>query len=276
MTRPVFAGLAIAAATLFALATPGGVQAVEAPGVLVVSPGSGDLDTPLDVATVGVCERGTTVMVTVDGKGITGDGDEIIVGAIDWSWLDPNGYPSHQVSLSQTLSNYFFRAQVPKPKGDYTLTFICRNRLDVEPLQTFTATLSIDAKGRYEVQGDSALDLDAAFADADLDYETVPGTEEVVPVEPDEGAGPDDPGQADGGAAPTSPDSSDAGNSDVPGSEGAGPDSAASPEVTEAAAVQESSSDSLRGTLLIVGALLLAVAMSAWIIISRREKRASS
>lgn len=265
---------AIAAVALGALVVPSTVQAVESPGVLVVIPSTGDLETPIDVATVGVCERGTIVMVTVEGKGIKANGDEIIVGAIDFNWLEPNGYPSHQVSLSQTLGSYFFRAQVAKPRGDYTLTFVCRNRLDVEPLQTFTATLSIDAKGRYEVEGGSALDLDTAVAEADLDYETVPGSDDVLSVEPHEGATPDNSRPVDGEASLNSPDSSDRGNpAGAAGSEDGGFNETASPEVTEAAAIQQSSSDSLRGILLIGGAILLVGAMSAWFFMSRREKR---
>ncbi|MDP4676249.1 MAG: hypothetical protein NWS65_04915, partial [Candidatus Nanopelagicales bacterium] len=163
----------------------GTAHAAPEPGVLVVIPATGDLDTPLDVSTVGFCERGTTFMVTVSGKGIDGDGAEIIVGATDLRWLEPTGYPSYDVALSLTLDDYFDRADVTRPQGEYTLTFICRNRLDVEPLQTFTAPLTIDKNARFKAQGISALTLPEALDEAGIDGTPIPGTDDVEVPEAD-------------------------------------------------------------------------------------------
>jgi hypothetical protein len=214
-------------------------SASEDAGSLVVSPASGDVQTPIDLYTVGMCERGTSYMVTIRGKGISGiDDDDIIVGASDLKWLDPTGYPSHMVSTSVSLERFFQRASVGKPRGDYTLTFICRNRLDVDVLQSFEATITIDAKGGYQAQGVSALDIETAVEQADVDYVTVPGSDEVELIDPD------------------------AVDADAIDAEGM---------AQESTVVSNTGSDSLRGILLAAGALLLVGAASAWIVIRRRE-----
>ena len=102
------------AAALLALASVSGpavAQAAEGEGVLVVLPATGTLEDPLSVATVGTCERGTTFMVTVSGRGIEPGADDIIVGATDLTWLESNGYPSHEVALSITLDRFFQRVR---------------------------------------------------------------------------------------------------------------------------------------------------------------------
>ena len=214
-------------------------SASEDAGSLVVSPASGDVQTPIDLYTVGMCERGTSYMVTIRGKGISGiDDDDIIVGASDLKWLDPTGYPSHMVSTSVSLERFFQRASVGKPRGDYTLTFICRNRLDVDVLQSFEATITIDAKGGYQAQGVSALDIETAVEQADVDFVTVPGSDEVELIDPD------------------------AVDADAIDAEGM---------AQESTVVSNTGSDSLRGILLAAGALLLVGAASAWIVIRRRE-----
>lgn len=213
-------------------------------GSLVVSPASGDVQTPLDLYTVGMCERGTSYMVKIRGKGISGiNDDDIIVGASDLKWLDPTGYPSHMVSTSVSLERFFQRASVGKPRGDYTLTFICRNRLDVDVLQSFEATITIDAKGGYQARGASALDIATAVEQADVEYVTVPGSDEVELINPD------------------------AGESEAIESEETAQESTVAPST---------GTDSLRGILLVGGALLLVGATAAWIVIRRREDQETS
>lgn len=168
-------------ATLGCLGASVGVaQSVEPAGDLLVAPAEGNLDSALSLATVGLCERGTTYMVTVAGKGVrTDEGQDIIVGAADLRYLEPTGFPSHEVFTSETLGQFFQRAGVAKPRGEYVLSMICRNRLDVEALQVFSATIDIDAQGRYSALGSAALDLPTAIDEAEIDFEVIPGTEEA-------------------------------------------------------------------------------------------------
>lgn len=258
-------------ATLSCLGASVGVaQSVEPAGDLLVAPAEGNLDSALSLATVGLCERGTTYMVTVAGKGVRADeGQDIIVGAADLRYLEPTGYPSHEVFTSETLGQFFQRASVAKPRGEYVLSMICRNRLDVEALQVFSATIDIDAQGRYSALGSAALDLPTAIDEAEIDFEVIPGTEEAEITEENASAV-SEAGEAQGtGTIDASSGEGSPGAADVKDRETA--------EVTAAQSVGGESvapsEDSLRGTLLIVGAILLVGAMSAWFFMSRREKR---
>lgn len=221
------------------MAVPAVASASEASDSLVVIPAIGDVQSAISLSTVGMCARGTSYMVTVNGRGIRPtDGGDIIVGAADLKWLEPTGYPSHTVSVSVSLERFFQRASVKNPRGEYVFTFICRNRLDIDALQTFAATISVDAKGNYQAQGISALDLSTAIEKADVDFVLVPGTERAEIGEP---------------AAP------DVDNTEELGS-----------------AAPSGSDDSLRITFLIGGALLLAGAISAWIVLRRRDVQESN
>lgn len=251
-------------------ASVGIAHSAEPAGDLLVTPAEGNLDSALSLATVGVCERGTTYMVTVAGKGVTADeGQDIIVGAADLRYLEPTGYPSHEVFTSETLGQFFQRASVAKPRGEYELSLICRNRLDVEALQVFSAIIDIDRQGRYTALGSAALDLPTAIDEAEIDFDIVPGTEEAEISEEtttgESAAGgtqnTDTMGAPSGNETPGAADSNDRETVEV---------AAAS---NEAGASSAASDDSLRGTLLIVGAILLVGAMSVWFVMSRREKR---
>ena len=258
-------------ATLGCLGASVGVaQSVEPAGDLLVAPAEGNLDSALSLATVGLCERGTTYMVTVAGKGVrTDEGQDIIVGAADLRYLEPTGFPSHEVFTSETLGQFFLRASVAKPRGEYVLSMICRNRLDVEALQVFSATIDIDAQGRYGALGSAALDLPTAIDEAEIDFEVIPGTEEAEITEENasavseageaQGTGTIDASSGEG--SPGAADVEDRETAEVTAAQGVGGESVAPSE------------DSLRGTLLIVGAILLVGAMSAWFFMSRREKR---
>jgi hypothetical protein len=173
--------LAVVLAPLAFFAFPALAEAADSTGTLVVSPARAELDAPLSLATVGICERGSAYMVTVDGEGIARDSSSnIIVGAADLRWLEATGLPSHQLLTSVSLERFFQRAGVATPRGDYVITFICRNRLDVEPLQTFAATLVLDGEGGYQAQGMSALDISEALKEARIDFSVVPGSDRVV------------------------------------------------------------------------------------------------
>jgi|GEM_PF-2441546 hypothetical protein len=267
--RWVSAGLSAVVVVAISLGFgPMAAAAEETPGVLVVKPANGDLETPIDVSTAGFCERGTTFMVAVSGKGINGDGDEIIVGATDLRWLEPTGYPSYDVALSLTLDDYFDRADVNKPRGEYTLTFICRNRLDVEPLRVFTAVVDIDKKGRYEALGLASQELPEVLENLGLGSVPIPGSNQVDPVEP---STPDSTGTITSDDA--SPPGQDPAISDTGGqADGSGMTAppSAMPEVMQTTATADNST-SVQNTLLIVGALLLVGSMLAWIWMSRRE-----
>lgn len=268
-TRGVVAAAVVALVVPALLFASGSALAEEKPGALVVTPSAGDLDTPLDVSTVGFCKRGTTFMVSVSGKGIEGDGDDIIVGATDLRWLEPTGYPSYDVALGLTLDGFFDRADVMRPQGEYVVTFICRNRLDVVPLQTFTASLTIDKKGRYEAQGISALTLPEALEEVGIDGTPIPGTDDVeVPEAGDANASGNDEDQA----APTDPGATTGGPPTASSEPDTGPAQVQTPEIVQTAATTADPAR-LRNTLIVVGAVFLFGAMGAWIWMSRRDTR---
>jgi cobalamin biosynthesis Mg chelatase CobN len=133
----------------------------------------------------------------------------------------------------------------------------------------FSATIDIDAQGRYSALGSAALDLPTAIDEAEIDFEVIPGTEEAEITEENASAV-SEAGEAQGtGTIDASSGKGSPGAADVEDRETA--------EVTAAQSVGGESvapsEDSLRGTLLIVGAILLVGAMSAWFFMSRREKR---
>lgn len=240
MVRSILVVVAVALGILAlpALTLSGSAQAVDS-GVLVVSPSSGDLNTPVDVATVGQCPRGTNFIVALRGKRIDGETAPNLVGATELDVLPGRGGASHQVSLSSTFATFFISSIGTMPKGDYQLIFACRNRLDTEWLHTFEATVSFGKDGSYEVAGDSGRDLEEVLGEAGIVVEAA------------------DPG-----------DYSDLGE-EVLG------DPATTQPVVEAAATTDDPG-TLRNTLLIIGALLLVGAMSAWIVMRRRESQGSA
>ena len=252
------------AAALLALASVSGpavAQAAEGEGVLVVLPATGTLEDPLSVATVGTCERGTTFMVTVSGRGIEPGADDIIVGATDLTWLESNGYPSHEVALSITLDRFFQRVNIDEPLGEYTMTFHCRNRLDVESLQAFSASIAVTPEATFEALGSAALELPTAIEEAGIDAVAVPGSDEVAiidaPAEPNGSAGSDSSGGIPADVA-------------GPQSTGAG----STPTDLSASPTSWAADDSLRTWLLVIGAVLLVGAMAGWITMRRRESQA--
>lgn len=152
------AGLAVATVP----AAPALAEEPERLGFLVVEPSKGDLLTPIDIATSGVCTRGQMFAVLMDGPNLTGADRGNLLGTTKITTIGPDSYPGHYVvPLPTDLATYIATAAPgQRIKGDYTLTFACRDTLDTADLQVFTATISIDGKGRYVAQGDSATPID--------------------------------------------------------------------------------------------------------------------
>jgi hypothetical protein len=152
------AGLALAAVS----AVPALAAEPEQLGYLVVEPAKGDLASAIDIATSDVCTRGQMFAVMLDGPNLRGADRGNVIGTTKITTIGPDSYPGHYVvPLPTDLATYIATAAPgQRIKGDYTLTFACRDTLDTADLQVFTATIRIDGKGRYVAQGDSATPID--------------------------------------------------------------------------------------------------------------------
>ena len=154
-------------------------------GYLVVEPAKGDLLTPIDIATSDVFTRGQMFAVMLDGPNLDGADRGNLIGTTKIATIGTDSYPGHYVvPLPTDLATYISTAAPgERIKGDYTITFACRDTLSTDNLQVFTADLRIDGKGRYTVQGDSAMRID------ELIVGYVPGSSGIImgdPAAPDE------------------------------------------------------------------------------------------
>ena len=152
------AGLALAAAP----ALPALAEEPEQRGFLVVSPAQGDLASAIDIATSDVCTRGQMFAVKLDGPKLGGRDRGNVIGTTKLTTIGPDSYPGHYVvPLPTNLATYLAEAAPgQRIKGDYILTFACRDTLSTADLQVFTAELTVDGKGRYVAQGESATPID--------------------------------------------------------------------------------------------------------------------
>ena len=152
------AGLALAAIP----AWPAFAEEPEKLGYLVINPPKGDLTSAIDIATSDVCTRGQMFAVKLDGPNLDGRDRGNVIGTTKITTIGPDSYPGHYVvPLPTNLATYLAEAAPgQRIKGDYTLTFACRDTLSTADLQVFTAELTVDGKGRYEAQGDSATPID--------------------------------------------------------------------------------------------------------------------
>lgn len=133
------------------ISSPAVAEGPQRIGHLVIDPARGDLLTSMDVATSDVCTRGTMFAVTLDGPNLTGADRGNVVGTTKIRTLAAESYPGHYVlPLPTDLATYVaLVAPGQRIKGDYTLTFACRDTLSTDDLQVFTAKLRVDGKGRY-------------------------------------------------------------------------------------------------------------------------------
>lgn len=131
-------------------------------GFLVVSPAQGDLTSAIDLATSDVCTRGQMFAVKLDGPNLTGADRGNVIGTTKIATIGPESYPGHYVvPLPTNLATYLASAAPgQRIRGDYTLTFACRDTLSTADLQVFTATITVDGKGRYAAQGNAATAID--------------------------------------------------------------------------------------------------------------------
>lgn len=152
---------AVLSALLFSLPGLAMAEEPERLGYLVVDPPSGDLLTPMDIATSDVCTRGQMFAVKLDGPNLEGADRGNVIGTTKITTIGPDSYPGHYVvPLPTDLATYLaMAAPGQRIKGDYTLTFACRDTLSTADLQIFTATISVDGKGRYLAKGESATSI---------------------------------------------------------------------------------------------------------------------
>lgn len=131
-------------------------------GFLVVDPPQGDLLTPMDIATSDVCTRGQMFAVKLDGRNVDSKEAGNLIGATKLDWILPESYPGHYVVPLPTDLATYLSANAPgqRIKGEYTLTFACRDTLSTADLQIFTAKIIVDGQGRYDAQGESARPIE--------------------------------------------------------------------------------------------------------------------
>jgi hypothetical protein len=269
------AAAAIAGFALLAWASP--AQAVDA-GTLAIVPAQGTLDTPMDVVTSGVCSQGVTFVVAVRGAGLDPATSGNAVGNTELSVLEPAIYPGHHaVPLARNLREFFVSNGVSAPKGAYDLVFACRNRLDLQDLQTFTGTLRIKGDG-YVAVGVAATPVEEFVSTPDPAQEPSatgtgePGSESTTDAtEEPAGAGAQGQGGDQAGGEQVGGDqAADAG----PGAEveglpaqevtGSDPTAVALAETASSSTTSSSGESSWRMLTLAVGALLLLGAAYAY------------
>ena len=154
-------GAVLVACATWLLVVPGTASAeVDRLGELVISPATGDLDTAIDLVTAGECSRGTTFVVTVDGRGLA-SGRGNLVGATKIDSLGLPRYPGHYVvPVASTLREYLLRSlDRPRLSGDYEISFVCRNTLDTQPLQAYVGSLRVDGEGRFVALGPAGREV---------------------------------------------------------------------------------------------------------------------
>ncbi len=143
-------------------------------GDLVVSPASGDGTSAIDVVTAGECTRGTHFTLVIDGPGLKNSERGNLVGATKLSSLQPAEYPGHYLLPIPVSLDRYFAETAPGlvPRGTYTLSFICRDTLSVEPLQVFSGDLVIKKNGTYVAQGPAGQSVESLVgSQAYLAYE---------------------------------------------------------------------------------------------------------
>ena len=270
---------AIAGFALLTWASP--AQAADA-GTLAIVPAQGTLDTPMDVVTSGVCSRGVTFVVAVRGAGIDPVTSGNAVGNTELAVLEPAIYPGHHaVPLARNLREFFVSNGVTTPKGAYDLVFACRNRLDLQDLQTFTGTLRIKGDG-YVAVGAAATPIADFVSTPDPAQEPTatgpgdPGSDSTTDAtEEPAGAGAQDQNAAQGGGDQPEGDQAAGATGDAgPGAAGEGlpaqeatgsdPTAVALAETASSSATASSGESSWRVIALVVGALLLLGAAYAY------------
>jgi hypothetical protein len=267
---------AIAGFALLTWASP--AQAADA-GTLAIVPAQGTLDTPMDVVTSGVCSRGVTFVVAVRGAGIDPVTSGNAVGNTELAVLEPAIYPGHHaVPLARNLREFFVSNGVTTPKGAYDLVFACRNRLDLQDLQTFTGALRIKGDS-YVAVGAAATPITDFVSTPDPAQEptaTDPGSDSTSDAtEEPAGAGAQDQNAAQGGGGQAEDDEAGGAAGDAgPGAEGEGlpaqevtgsdPTAIALAETASSSSTASSGESSWRTIALVVGALLLLGAAYAY------------
>lgn len=203
-------------------------------GILVITPSTGTITTPVTLSTAGVCEQGVGFVVAVQGKGISDEAGNLVgMTMLDSLPRDPRGV--HTVAPTASLGEYFLGAAGTLPTGKYDIVFACRNKLDLEWLQTFTATIKVAKDGTYTALADAAGPLDELLADMDFTPPPIAPGDDAMIMPPTEA------------------------------------DSQSSETQVVTVAAQQPNDDSLRIVLIGAGAVLLGGAAMAWFIMRRRE-----
>ncbi|MFM1966252.1 MAG: hypothetical protein RL134_1977 [Actinomycetota bacterium] len=219
-----------AAVACFAVLSWASPASAAGEGTLAIVPAEGTLDTPMDVVTSGVCSQGVTFVVAVRGAGIDPVTAGNAVGNTELAVLEPAIYPGHHaVPLARTLREFFVSHGVSTPKGTYDLVFACRNRLDLQDLQTFT--------GALRIKGDSYVALGAAATPvAEFVSTPDPAQESSATVPGDAGSdSTSDAAQESSGAGSQGQERDQSGSGSGEGGQAAGSAGAADPGAEDAA-----------------------------------------
>ncbi|MFN8028502.1 MAG: hypothetical protein U0W40_19725 [Acidimicrobiia bacterium] len=127
-------------------------------GWLRLTPDQGRIDVAVDATTQSRCPKGEAVVVSVAGPGVPRNDDiGYIVGNTAISALTPQGSGQLTVPLALTFKDWFAdNAPGVKPKGTYTLTLVCRDRLrGSKTYGEYVAQVAI-AGGKFRALGAAA------------------------------------------------------------------------------------------------------------------------
>lgn len=127
-------------------------------GWLRLTPAQGRIDAAVDAQTQGRCPKGEAVVVSVTGPGIPRSRDVgFIVGNTAISALAPDRSGQLTVPLALTFKDWFSdNAPGVKPKGTYTVSLVCRDRLRASKTYgEYVAQVAI-AGGRFRALGAAA------------------------------------------------------------------------------------------------------------------------
>jgi len=148
MTRRAF-GAVIATGALVSLtpilATP--AQAAE-PITAAILPATGNIQSAIDVLTIGPCPSSDWFTVRLIGKGLDPEGANI-VGVAQTTSLIPQENGALRIPFSMTLAGFAALRGVPKLEGRYDVAVRCRTKASDKALFTYYGAITVDAAGKY-------------------------------------------------------------------------------------------------------------------------------
>jgi hypothetical protein len=231
-------------------------------GWLRLTPDQGRIDVAVDATTQSRCPKGEAVVVSVAGPGVPRNDDiGYIVGNTAISALTPQGSGQLTVPLALTFKDWFAdNAPGVKPKGTYTLTLVCRDRLrGSKTYGEYVAQVAI-AGGKFRALGAAAQPAAQPSAPAPSSPAAQPGAGSGTSATPA--------ASAPAASAPASAAPSAAATSGGPAPAGTSP-AAGSPAVQPAAAASADEGGGAR--LLLLGLVAAAIATVGIVLLRGRD-----